>query len=226
MGFTHFDHGIVLPKLSRKTTEKGRVYLTPSGNSYPSITTVLSILSKDSIQKWRERVGDEEANRISKKASTRGTIVHTLAEKYLDNDPAWDDLKKKTMPQHLFSFNTIKPIIDSSINNVWFQEVFLFSDKLKTAGQVDCIAEFKGELAVIDFKTSKRPKTADQITSYFMQIAFYAAAFYEMTGVAIKKGVVLMVVDGHEPSVFEFDTFDYLEHFLITRKQYEKMYGL
>jgi len=107
--FTHVDHGITLPKMTRKTTEKGRKYFTPDGNAYPSITTVLNILSVDSIMKWRKRVGEEEANKISHQAATRGTSVHKLAEDYIDNV---DDWKGKAMPNNLYTFSHLKDIID------------------------------------------------------------------------------------------------------------------
>ena len=142
--FNHVDHGIVLPKLTRETTESGRKYFTPEGNAYPSITTVLSILSKQAIMEWRKRVGEEEANKISRQAAGRGTAVHKLAEDYIDNKEDW---KGKHMPANIASFNDIKPILDERLDNVWMQETFLYSDKLKCAGQVDCIAEFDGELS-------------------------------------------------------------------------------
>ena len=219
--FNHVDHGIVLPKLTRETTESGRKYFTPEGNAYPSITTVLGILSKQSIMEWRARVGEEEANKISRQAAGRGTAVHKLAEDYLDNVEDW---KGKQMPANVASFLDIKPILDERINNVWFQEEFLYSDKLKCAGQVDCIAEFDGELSIIDFKTSRRVKKKEDITGYFIQMFFYAAAFLERTGVPIKQGVIIMAVDGNEPLVFKVPVFDYMEHFLSVRKKYKEMY--
>jgi hypothetical protein len=218
--FNHVDHGIELPKLTRETTESGRRYFTPEGNAYPSITTVLSILNKEAIKAWRARVGAEEANKISRQAAGRGTAVHKLAEDYIDNVEDW---KGKQQPANLFMFNTIKPLIDENINNIWFQEEFLYSDKLQTAGQVDCIAEWDGELSVIDFKTSRRPKSVDQIQNYFMQASFYAAAFLERTGVPIKQAVILIAVDDHEPQVFKINTFDYLEHFLAVRKKFDEL---
>lgn len=218
--FTHVEHGVELPTLTRKTTESGRKYFTPDGNAYPSITTVLSILSKDAIMAWRTRVGAEEANKVSRQASTRGTAVHKLAEDYVDNK---DDWKGKHMPANIATFNTIKPILDERLNNIWMQEVFLYSDKLKTAGQLDCIGEWDGELAIVDFKTSKRVKKREDITSYFIQMCFYAAAFLERTGIAIKKGVIVMAVDGNEPLIFEMNTYDYLEHLVAVRKKYGEM---
>lgn len=219
--FNHVDHGIELPKLTRQTTESGRKYFTEDGNAYPSITTVLGILSKQSIMEWRKRVGEEEANKISRQAAGRGTAVHKLAEDYLDNVEDW---KGKHMPANIASFLDIKPILDERLNNIWMQEEFLYSDKLKCAGQVDCIAEFDGELSIIDFKTSRRVKKKEDITSYFIQMFFYAAAFLERTGVAIKQGVIIMAVDGNEPLVFKVPVFDYMEHFLSVRKKYKEIY--
>lgn len=221
--FTHVDHGIVLPQITRKTTESGRKYFTPEGNAYPSITTVLSIIGKEAILAWRARVGEEEANKISQQAATRGTAVHKLAEDYLNNEEDW---KGKHMPSNLFSFNSIKPVLDERINNIWMQEVFLYSDKLKCAGQCDCIAEFDGVLSIIDFKTSRRVKKAEDITNYFIQLCFYAAAFLERTGVAIKQGVIIMAVDENEPLVFKVNTYDYLQHFISVRKKYKEMHGI
>ena len=219
--FTHVDHGVVLPTLTRKTTEEGRRYFTPDGNAYPSITTVLSIMSKDAIMAWRARVGAEEANKISRQASTRGTAVHKLAEDYVDNKPDW---KGKHMPANVATFNSIKPILDEKLNNIWMQEVFLYSDKLKTAGQLDCIAEWEGVLSIVDFKTSRRVKKEEDITSYFIQMCFYAAAFLERTGIAIKQGIIVMAVDDSEPLIFKVNTYDYLEHFVKVRKKYKEMY--
>jgi hypothetical protein len=219
--FDHVEHGVELPTLTRKTTEEGRRYFTPDGSAYPSITTVLSILSKQAIIEWRKRVGEEEANRISRQASGRGTAVHKICEDYIDNVENW---KGKHQPSNLFMFNTLKPVLDKKINNIWFQEVYLYSDKLKTAGQVDCIAEFEGELSVIDFKTSRRVKSEDNIQNYFMQVSFYAAAFYEMTGIPIKQGVILIAVDDSEPQVFKFNTYDYLEHLVQVRKKYRALH--
>ena len=221
--FNHVKHDVVLPTLTRKTTDTGRKYFTPEGNAYPSITTVLGVLNKEGIIAWRKRVGEEEANKISRQASGRGTAVHKLAEDYLNNEPNW---KEGAMPSNLFSFEDIKKIMDKRLDNIWMQEVFLYSDRLKTAGQVDCIAEFDGQLSIIDFKTSRKPKKEEWITSYFIQASFYAAAFYERTGIPIKQGVILITVDHNEPQVFKINTYDYLEHFLNVRKEYKKQKGI
>lgn len=221
--FNHVALDVELPELTRETTPQGRKYFTPEGNSYPSITTVLSILNKEGIQEWRKKVGEAEANKISTQAGIRGTAVHKLAEDYLNNEVEW---AKGAMPTNLFSFNQIKPILDKNINNIRMQECFLYSDALKTAGQVDCIADYEDELSIIDFKTSRKPKKEEWITNYFMQASFYAAAFYERTGTPIKQGVIIITVDGSEPQVFKIRTHDYLKHFMVVRSKYRELKGV
>lgn len=215
--FNHVDHGITLPELHCETTEVMRTYETPEGNKYPSVTTVLGSQNKEGLERWKERVGAEEAAKISHQAGVRGDAVHQICEDYLNNL----DHTKGQMPTNLFSFNQIKPILDKNVNNIWFQECPLYSDRLRTAGRVDMIAEWKKELSIIDFKTSLRPKKEEWITSYFMQMAFYAAAFYERTGKPVKKGVIVMIVDHSTPQVFEVNTFDYLKPFIDLRNQYK-----
>jgi hypothetical protein len=128
------------------------------------------------------------------------------------------------MPANVHLFNTMKPILDNQINNIWYQECFLYSDELQTAGQVDCIGEWNGELAVIDFKTSRKVKKEEWILNYYMQVAFYAKAYEDMTGIPIRKGVIFIGVDDNEPQVFEFDTREYLDHFKAVRQTYKELY--
>lgn len=198
--FEHAQVDLGYSDLLAETTESGRVYNTPSGNQYPSITTVLSILSEDAIKEWRRRVGDEEANKISTRASRRGTAVHLIAEKYINNDP---DYKKNVTPDILQSFLDIKPILDTRIGKVYGQEIPLYSDYLGIAGRVDCIAEFDGVPSIIDFKTSRRVKTSDDIHSYFMQEAAYAIMWEERSGMPIPNLVTIIAVDDNPPLVFK-----------------------
>jgi len=225
--FAHIGHKYDIPELVCVTTPTLRTYETPAGNKYPSVTTVLSGAQDESkkkgLEEWRKRVGPEEAERISRVAANRGEEVHLIAERYLDNDPDW---KKGIMPINLLTFNDMRKTLDNNVNNIIAQEVPLYSDKLKTAGRVDLIAEWKGELAIIDFKTSKRAKKKEWITSYFHQMSFYAAAFYERTGVAIKKGVIVMVTDDGECLVFEISTFEYLKEFIVIRKKFQELFNM
>jgi genome maintenance exonuclease 1 len=184
----------------KTTNENGRKYVTPEGK-FSSITTILGHRDRYKWAAWRKKIGNEEANRITRYATTRGTKVHAMAEDYLNNKEI--DLKEE-MPHHVQSFNGIKSVCDGYIGKVYAQEVPLYSIDLKTAGRVDCIGEFDGELSIIDFKTSSRVKTEDEISNYFMQECAYAHMFEEGTGVPIKQLVTIMVVDGDpHPIVFK-----------------------
>ena len=221
--FNHVDHGYTLTELEADTTDNGRFYTTPSGEILPSITTVLSVQNKSGLDAWRKRVGEEEANRVMNQAALRGTAVHQLAEDYVNNESDW---KKGAMPANLFTFNTIKPLLDKHLNNVWIQEAPLYSERLSVAGRVDCIAEWDGVLSIIDYKTSKRPKPRKYVESYFIQEAAYAAMFYERTGVPIKQIVTVIAVDDNEPQVFVEKTMDHLHKFVSLRAKFKQERGI
>ena len=195
-----FEHvPVELTEMNAVTTEKGRLYHTPEGINLPSITTVLSILSRESIAKWRARVGHEEANRISHRASTRGTAVHAIIEKYINNE---ENFKDGYTPDIISSFLDLKPIMDDRIGRIYAQEAPLYSNHLGVAGRVDCIADFDGKLSVIDFKTSLKPKRYDYVTNYFMQETAYAIMWEERTGRPITQLVTIISVDNNDPQVF------------------------
>ena len=218
--FVHEPISLDYDNLVDETSTSGsRVYLTPSGKKYPSITTILGAKGKDAIIAWRKRVGEEEANRITRHACSRGTALHLLAEKYLNNEE--DVFAENEMPHVVQSFRTVQSVLDKSIGKIVLQECPLYSDRLGIAGRVDLIGEFDGCLSVIDFKTSSRIKTEDEIENYFMQTAFYAAAFYERTGIPITQSVIIMVVDNHpEPIIFRQSTFDWMKPLLKAIKYY------
>lgn len=215
--FEHVNYELDYKDLECETKESGRKYLTPKGERYPSITTVLSILSEKSIAEWRARVGKEEADKISYRASTRGTAVHEIIEKYINNE---EDYRKGYMPNIVDNFLAIKTILDERIGKVYAQEVPLYSDHLKVAGRVDCVAEFDGRLSIIDFKTSKRFKSYHHVTSYFMQEAFYAIAWEEQTGIPIDQLVTLITVDGGTSQVFIEKRDDWVEPLKDVISQY------
>lgn len=220
--FTHVNHGFNLTDIEATTLETGRTYHTEKGDM-PSVTTVLSMLSKQKIQEWRAKVGEEEANRVSRQASMRGTAVHQLAEDYINNKPNWRDSGN---PFERASFDLLKFELDKHLDNVWYQEAPLYSDFFKMAGRVDCIAEWDGQLSIIDFKTARKPKKYEWITNYFLQAAFYSAAFYERTGVSIKQSVIAITVDGHSPQVFVEETYPWLKPLNEVRNKYRDVYGV
>jgi len=195
--FNHEKIDIGYEDLVATTTDTGRTYSTPDGKSYPSITTVLSILSEDAIRAWRERVGVEQADIISGKASRRGTKVHSIVEKYLSNEDTTQEL-----PHIRQSLANLKPVLDNNIGKIYGLEVPLFSHHLKLAGRCDCIAEYNGVPSIIDFKTSKYIKKKERITNYFAQGAAYAIMWEERTGMSIPNIVIIMDVDHEKPCVF------------------------
>ena len=195
-----FEHvPVELTEMDAVTTDQGRRYRTPEGINLPSITTVLSILSRDSIAAWRKRVGEAEANRISHRASSRGTKVHEIIEKYIDNK---EDYKDGYTPDIVSSFLDVKSILDDRIGRVYAQEAPLYSNHLGVAGRVDCVAEFDGKLSIIDFKTSLKPKRKDWVKNYFMQESAYAIMWEERTGQPIVQLVTIISVDNAPPQVF------------------------
>ena len=196
--FNHVD--LSLPSLDRETIDGVRYYKVPDEEELirlVSITSVTSHFNKEIFVKWRKRVGEEEANRITKKATSRGTDMHTLVEHHLKNE----DLPK-VQPISDFLFKISRSTLDN-INNIHALESSLYSKELGIAGTVDCIAEYEGELAIIDFKTSAKPKPEDWIEHYFVQCMAYGCMLYEMTGIMVKKLVIIMACENGECVVYE-----------------------
>ena len=194
------------PSLSRETIDGVRYYDTPTGEKLVSITSVISHYNREIFRKWRAKVGVEEANKITKQATSRGTDMHTLVEHYIKNE----DLPT-VQPLSEFLFKQAKPDLDK-IDNIHAIEQSLFSLELGVAGSVDCIAEYEGELAVIDFKTSKKHKPRKWIDHYFVQCAAYACMLYEMTGIMVKKFVIIMSCEDGECVVYEeYDKRKYID---------------
>lgn len=220
MIFNHVPLDREVPKLQQVNENGTRYYVTPEGNKYPSITTVLSAYNIGHIMEWRKRVGEEQANKISRQASGRGTRIHTLCEQYIDN--VTPEVKS---PFDLELFNKFKPTLHR-INNVYAQELRMYSDHLRIAGTVDCIAEFDGVLSAIDFKTAKRLKNEEDIENYFMQCSAYAIMFEEQFGIPVAQIVVAIAVDDEEPQVFVKRRNSYVKQLMYFRDLYERKSGL
>jgi ATP-dependent exoDNAse (exonuclease V) beta subunit len=222
---TFIHNPVEIEEISATTgTDGNRVYQTPDGKLYPSVTTVLSQHTKKGIMEWRERVGADEANKISRQAATRGTKFHTLAERYLKNAPQ----------EKLFPDNSLKSVLDqelfeiakselNKIDNIRAQEVALWSHHLRLAGRVDCIAEYEGKLSVIDFKTARREKDVEHIQHYFMQASAYAVMFEERTGIPVNRLVIAIAVEDGFMQVFQSKRDAHIEGLLYYRDMYEVM---
>ena len=220
MKFKHVALEQVVPTLKQVNENGTRYYVTPEGYKYPSITTVLSEYNRKQIYEWRQRVGEEQANLISRQASSRGTRIHKLCEDYLNNE----EPKFKT-PLDTELFHSILPEL-ARINNIHAQELRMYSDHLRIAGTVDCIGEHDGRISVIDFKTAKRQKRREDIENYFMQAAAYAIMFEERIGIPIQKLVILIAVDDSSPQVFIEKRDNFVESLLYYRDLYESKSGL
>lgn len=206
-----------LPELVSETAPDGkRFYVTPNGFKLPSVTTVVGAQKKQAIMEWRRRVGDEVANKISRQATSRGTNVHTLCERYLNNESLGE-----VMPDAMEMFLSIKPLLNH-INNIHYQEVALWSEQLGLAGRVDCIAEFNGVLSVIDFKTSKKIKAKEDIEDYFWQTTAYALMYEELVGKPIDNLVIIMAVQNDKPLIFKEKTSDHINGLVKAIDYYHK----
>ena len=213
-----FEHQTVeLPKIKQKNNalpDGGRGYETPEGKLYPSITTVLSVRNKKGLHEWRDRVGHDVANYIARTAAQRGTAVHKMWEDFLNNQHlAWPDEFEKHKSKNFLAwclFTQMRETL-SNINNIKCLESSLYSDTLKVAGQVDCIAEYKGNLSVIDFKTSSKERDDAWNENYYIQTCAYAEMFKERTGQTVDKLVILVVTQDGTVQEFIKDKKEYNE---------------
>ncbi len=205
--FNHID--LELPQLERETIDGVRYYKVPDEEELirlVSITSVTSHFNKEIFVKWRKKVGEEEADRITKAATSRGTDMHTLTEHHLKNEEL-----PEVQPISDFLFKISKSELNR-INNIYALEGSLYSKQLGVAGTVDCIAEYDGELAIIDFKTSKKPKPREWIEHYFVQCMAYGCMLYELTGISVKKLVIIMACENGECVVYEeYDKSKYIK---------------
>ena len=217
MNYNHIP--VELPQLTIETINDKRFYVTPDGNKYPSISTVLSVRNKKGLAEWRKRVGNDVANHISRTAANRGTKVHHMCEDYLNNvefnsPMEWEKHKKHFLPYCLFS--ELRDNALTYIDNIYAQEAGLYSDKYKVAGRVDCIAEYKGVPSIIDFKTSTKERKDEYNESYYIQGSAYAEMFGERTGVEISQVVILVVTEDGTVQEFVKEKHDYLNSLVET----------
>ena len=211
------------PVLKTKTVDGKRHYVTPEGNEYPSITTVLSPRNKKGLMEWRKRVGNDVANHIANKAAVRGTKVHKMCEDWLNEDfsfETWEKHKKDFLPYTLF--NELKNKKFEFITDVYAQEACLYSDKYKVAGRVDLIANYQHQLSIVDFKTSTNERKDSYNENYYIQTAAYAEMFEEMTGTPINQIVILVVTENGTVQEFVKEKDEYLP---LLEKTLEEWYN-
>jgi len=211
MNFTFIDVDLDTPEVEAVSENGVRFYPIPGADKYyPSVTSVTSFKNAQFFAEWRQKIGETEANRITGRAAQRGTAFHSLAEDYLKGQLNIDKYLEKN-PLSVRMFQSAKTTLNR-INNIYCLESFLYSHYFGLAGRVDCIAEFDGELAVIDFKTSTKHKEEHNIEHYFVQETAYAAMFLERTGIEVKKIVTLITVEDGSIQVFQkYNLDDYLQ---------------
>lgn len=206
---------IDLPKLEQINTGHGRFYKTPEGNVYPSVTTVLGSVKDDSLDEWRKAVGEEEANKVSRRATARGSRIHKLSEDFLlGKEIKYNSLFDKVM------FESLIPSL-SEISEVQAIEKGLYSDYLKTAGTVDLVGKFRNRRSIVDYKTSNRIKYKSQIDSYFIQAATYAVCWEERTKQPITQLVIILAVESDVPQIFIEHRDNWVDSFIKIRKEFE-----
>ena len=193
-------------QLERITIDGVRHYKTPTGGCYPSVTTVLSNLSKHGIQEWRQNVGEEKANQITRQAASRGTATHSLCEKYLLNEP---DFLKGAMPSNVTLFKQFQPYLDQYVGKIYGIEIPLYSHLLQSAGTCDLFCQLHGINTVVDFKTSTRPKKEEHIESYFYQATAYAIMIEDIYRVTVPVLGILIAVEEDNLQFFIKHTADY-----------------
>lgn len=204
--------------LKTQTIDGKRHYVTPEGNKYPSVTSVTGLLSRKQITAWKKRVGEKKANEISSRAARRGTSFHTLCEKYLRKEEFEFD-----NPLQQANFKSIVPLLDK-IEPLAIESA-MYSDKYRIAGRCDCVGYFRGELAIIDFKTSNKQKTHKYIEGYLIQETAYAQCVYEMTGEMPKIIVTIVSVDEDSSSQLFVDQPEHWVPKLVdVRTQYYNLY--
>ena len=215
-----FDHDIIpVTEPLVENTSDGRFYCPKPGVRYASVTTIMGYHSRQGIAEWRARVGEEEANKISRAASNRGTALHTVCENYLMNR----NYKDGVMPTTLDLFSKIKPMLDENVQIVYGVETPLYSDYLRVGGRVDAVVAWNGKRSIVDFKTASKEKKEEWIQSYFWQTAIYAVMFEERTGIPIPQIVIVMAPDTAGPGqLFIKRRDDYIDPAIKLIDQYYK----
>ena len=208
--------------IEAETLPSGRTYFTPDGK-FPSITTILGKTANQTwLQAWKDRVGEEEANRISKKATDRGTLVHEYAEKFFNKEDIYGDLANESRDVIQMTKDLIR-CVEKDVTDIWGQELVLWSKDLKFAGSTDMVGKWKGIPAIIDFKTSRKKKYIKHIKDYFIQCTAYAYAHNELYDTEIKKIIIAITVEDNEPQIFETNALVHIPDLKYRINQFYKL---
>jgi genome maintenance exonuclease 1 len=197
--------------------KNGKRFYDVNGDLFPSVTTVLSSLSKDGINEWRARVGEEKAERIKNSAAARGTKLHLMCEDYVDNK---EDFMKGRMPTTVDLFKQIQPYLDENLESVYAIEASLYSKKLRAAGKCDLICRMHGVNCIVDYKTSTSLKKEEWIESYFLQETAYAMMVEELYQIPIYYIITLIATEEGTLQFFVKQPIDYVDKVINTFNVY------
>lgn len=193
----------------------GRIYTTPDGIEYPSVTTILSAVSDHTwLEKWRKAVGNDVADQITKDAAERGTAMHHIIEEYLLKHDTSQYINSNGYPLYRSLLIYLRKIEPFSL------ELPVWSNHLKIAGRIDCVGLYENKLSIIDFKSSRKEKQADQIENYFLQCTLYALLLYELLGLECKQIVVIIGSNNGFPQIFKRETRDYVKNAVNAVRRY------
>lgn len=197
-----------------------RYYETPENKKYPSVTTVLSsVMDKTKLFEWQARVGKETANKIKTRAANRGTKLHKVCEKYVLNEENFLD---NNSPLITDLFKQVKPFIDKNVGDVYGIELPLYSDFLRTAGRCDMFCNLSGKNAIVDYKTSTKPKKEEWIKSYFLQLTTYGMMIEERYNINVPYIVVVIAVEDGEPQIFPKKTDEFKDEVTTIFRNFSK----
>lgn len=210
-----FKHNLVpVTELTTETIDGQRHYVLPDGvTKLKSVTTLLGEkLDKTALLEWRKKVGEDEARKVSVQAARRGTAIHAIAERYVLNE---EKFYGNEMPVNVESFKPIKEALDQHVDNILGIELPLYSKALGCAGRTDLVAEYKGIPSIIDFKTSRKPKKAEWIESYFLQSTIYSMMFEKIYDIQIPQIAIIIAVDDEKtPQTFVMERSQFVNRAL------------
>jgi genome maintenance exonuclease 1 len=204
-----FDYG----SIERTNLNGRRYYCTPDGNRLASVTSILEATKseeqKQALNAWKQRVGHQQAQQIVTEAASRGTRMHRYLEQYICEDAVKDPGSNPYSKQsHQMAQIIIEKYLQPHVSEFYGSEVNLYYPGLY-AGTTDCVALWEGELAIVDFKQTNRPKKQSYIEDYFLQLAAYGMAHNELYGTKIRKGVILMCSQNYEPQYWVVSGLDF-----------------
>ena len=202
-----------------------RVYLTPDGESLPSVTTILGA-TKDMthLNEWKKRVGEDKAKQITTEAAGVGTAMHANLERFL----AGLQRQPGNNPVHVQANKMADVIIEnglSKVNEVWAMEQSLYFPGL-FSGTTDLVGVYNGEPAICDHKQTNKPKKAEWVEDYYLQLVAYAEAHNEVYGTTIRRGVIFMCSRDFQYQQFNLTPDNYNKYQDMWYNKVEEYYKL